>query len=135
VAEATHWLVPAPGVPTVPERPGHREDPGRRRPGAGTGAGRRGHPGIDRPVTAFTVGAGELVVLGPRLVGGLSALTVSSSQPVAVEEDDGPSGAPAWSPPRDSPLRPVLRDRHSTPHSARRPGRIHAGHLPGDAGR
>ena len=33
-------------------------------------------------------------MLGPSQVGGLPAVTVSSTQPVDVEEDSGPSGAP-----------------------------------------
>jgi hypothetical protein len=95
VAEATHWLVPAPGVPTVPGTAGATvKTLAVADPGPGPARVVVATLGSTRPVTAFTVGAGELVVLGPRLVGGLSALTVSSSQPVAVEEDDGPSGAP-----------------------------------------
>ncbi len=42
----------------------------------------------------FAVAPGQLAVLGSKQVGGLSSLVVSSSQPVNVEEDSGPSGAP-----------------------------------------
>ena len=41
----------------------------------------------------FTVAPGRLVVLGPKLVGGLSVFSVLSSVPVNVEEDSRPSGA------------------------------------------
>jgi len=37
---------------------------------------------------------GGVVVLGPKRVGGLLLLTVVSSQPVNVEEDAVPAGAP-----------------------------------------
>jgi hypothetical protein len=46
------------------------------------------------PFSMFAVAPGEVAVLGPKQVGGLPVLTVSSSQPVNVEEDSGPTGAP-----------------------------------------
>jgi hypothetical protein len=46
------------------------------------------------PVAAFTVTPGSLMVLGPRAVGGLRTFTVVASQPVSVETDSGPTGAP-----------------------------------------
>jgi hypothetical protein len=91
---ATHWLVPAPGVPGAPGTPGATvqslgvDDPG------GTparvvvtvaGSGAR--------VATFTVAAGSVAVLGPSTVGGLHAFDVASTQPVAVEEDSAPTGA------------------------------------------
>ena len=42
----------------------------------------------------FTVAPGRLVVLGLKLVGGLSDFSVLSSVPVNVEEDSRPAGAP-----------------------------------------
>jgi len=47
-----------------------------------------------RPVAAFTVAGGGLVVLGPGVVGGLRPLVVNATGPVSVEVDDGPVGAP-----------------------------------------
>jgi hypothetical protein len=47
-----------------------------------------------RRVAAFTVAPGALMVLGPAAVGGLRVFTVSSTQPVSVEADSGPTGAP-----------------------------------------
>jgi len=47
-----------------------------------------------RPATTFMVPPGGVVVLGPKRVGGLLLLTVVSSQPVNVEEDAVPAGAP-----------------------------------------
>ena len=41
----------------------------------------------------FTVAPGRLVVLGAKLVGGLSVFSVLSSVPVNVEEDSRPSGS------------------------------------------
>jgi len=50
--------------------------------------------GRSRAVAAFEVAPGRVAVLGPTEVGGLVPLVVSSSHPVNVEEDSGPSGAP-----------------------------------------
>jgi hypothetical protein len=50
--------------------------------------------GSGHPVAAFTVAADAVAVLGSGQVGGLAALTVASTQPVNVEEDSSPSGAP-----------------------------------------
>jgi hypothetical protein len=47
-----------------------------------------------RPATTFTIPPGGVVVLGPKRVGGLLLLSVVSSQPVNVEEDADPAGAP-----------------------------------------
>ncbi len=92
---ATHWLVPAPGIPTAP---------GAANAGVSSLAVANSGSaaaqvevtvlGATRPVAMFTVAPQEVVVLGPQQVGGLSPLTVSASQPVTVEEDSGPSGAP-----------------------------------------
>jgi hypothetical protein len=50
--------------------------------------------GSTRPLAVVTVGARSLTVLGPKVVGGLPTLTVSATEPVFVEEDSAPSGAP-----------------------------------------
>ncbi len=92
---ATRWLVPAPGIPTAPGTAN-----------AGVASLAVANPGsvaaqvevtvlgASHPVAMFTVAPHEVAVLGPQQVGGLSPLTVSATQPVDVEEDSGPSGAP-----------------------------------------
>jgi hypothetical protein len=93
-AVSTQWLVPGPGVPGAPGIAGATT---RSLAIADTGSvparvsvavlgGSR--------IAAVTVAPGSLSVLGPRVVGGLEVLTVTSSQPVSVEADSGPSGAP-----------------------------------------
>jgi hypothetical protein len=94
-ALAARWLVPAPGIPSAPGTPN-----------AGVASLAVANPGSvparvtvsllgsPHPVAVFTVAANGVAVLGPSQVGGLSALTVVSSRPVNVEEDDSPSGAP-----------------------------------------
>jgi hypothetical protein len=93
-AVSAAWLVPGPGVPGAPGIAGATTrslavaDPGNTPASVVVGAlgGRQ--------LAAFTVAPGALVVLGPRVVGGLAVLTVTSSQPVSVEADRGPTGAP-----------------------------------------
>ncbi len=89
----TNWLVPGPGVVPAPGTP-HASiknlavaDPGAdpARVGVYTLAG--------RAVATFTVDPGRLVVLGTKVVKGLSTFVVHSTEPVAVEEDSRPSGA------------------------------------------
>ncbi len=94
VTAATHWLVPAPGVIHAPGT-AHAAveslavaDPGPS--GARVEVVRLGG---GRTVATFDVAPGRLVVLGPKLVGGLSTYSVRSSVPVNVEEDNRPSGA------------------------------------------
>jgi hypothetical protein len=94
-ALAAHWLVPAPGIPSTPGTAN-----------AGVSSLAVANPGsvaarvsvtalgAVHPVAMFTVAPHEVAVLGPQQVGGLSALMVSASQPVDVEEDSGPAGAP-----------------------------------------
>ncbi len=92
---ATRWLVTAPGTPSTPGTPGASvsslavADPGPAAAQVEVTA-----LGGSRPVAMFTVAPNEVAVLGPKQVGGLSTLTVSAGQPVNVEEDSGPSGAP-----------------------------------------
>jgi len=92
---ASRWLVPAPGIPAAPGTAN-----------AGVASLAVANPGsvatrvevtvlgAARPVAMFTVAPREVAVLGPQQVGGLSPLIVSATQPVDVEEDSGPSGAP-----------------------------------------
>jgi len=94
-ALAARWLVPGPGIPSAPGTPN-----------AGVSSLAVANPGSTparvvvsllgsgHPVAVFTVAAGAVAVLGPGQVGGLAALTVASTQPVSVEEDSSPSGAP-----------------------------------------
>lgn len=95
VTVATHWLVPGPGVPGAPGTAGATV--------ASLALANRGPTaarvtvttlGPDRTVAVVTVAADRIVVLGPKVVGGLSVFEVSASQPIAVEEDSGPTGAP-----------------------------------------
>ena len=44
-------------------------------------------------MAVFTVAPGRLVVLGPKLVGGLPASRSGPSVPVNVEEDSRPGGS------------------------------------------
>jgi Family of unknown function (DUF5719) len=88
------WLLPGPGVPGAPGIAGATTrsiavaDPGSSPAqvvvDALSGA----------TVARFTVLPGKLMVLGPATVGGLRVFTVTASQPVSVEADSGPTGAP-----------------------------------------
>jgi len=95
VTKSTRWLVPAPGVPLAPGTANASiaslavADPG-------TVPARvvvQALAGV-KPRLVFTVAPGRIMILGPTQVGGLAVLTVSSSVPVVVEEDSGPSAAP-----------------------------------------
>ena len=91
---ADQWLLPGPGVPGAPGIAGAIlrsiavADPGSSPAqvviDALSGA----------TVASFTVSPGKLMVLGPTAVGGLRVFTVTASQPVSVEADNGPTGAP-----------------------------------------
>jgi hypothetical protein len=95
VTVAGRWLVPAAGTPG---------DPGTA--DAGVVSLAVANPGGSearvqvfrlkgsRPVATFDVAPGRIAVLGPTQVTGLVPMVVSSSRPVDVEEDSGPSGAP-----------------------------------------
>jgi hypothetical protein len=50
--------------------------------------------GGSHTVARFVVPPRGLTVLGPKLVGGLTTYRIVSSEPVNVEEDSLPSGAP-----------------------------------------
>jgi hypothetical protein len=94
-AAATGWLVPGPGVPGAPGTAGATAtslalaDHGSSAAVASVTA-----LGSDRPVATVQVAADRVVVLGPKVVGGLSVFVVSATRPITVEEDSGPTGAP-----------------------------------------
>ena len=95
VTAATHWLVPGPGIPSAPGAPGATVSSlAVANPGVSPARVVVATLGRNRPVAMFTVAPDAVMVLGAKEVGGLPVLTVSSSQPVAVQEDSGPSGAP-----------------------------------------
>jgi hypothetical protein len=95
VTVASQWLVPAPGTPASPGIAS-----------AGVASLAVANPGgsevrvqvfrlnAPAPVAVFNVAPGRMAALGSTQVGGLVPLVVSSSHPVYVEEDSGPSGAP-----------------------------------------
>jgi hypothetical protein len=90
-----HWLVPGPGAGTAPGTP-------RATAGSLAVANSGSKPaqvrvttlGTGAVVGSFTVAPGSLVVLGPNVIAGLLVYDVTADQPVTVEEDDNPSGAP-----------------------------------------
>jgi hypothetical protein len=95
VTLSTRWLVPGPGVPGVPGTQGASTSTlAVANPGPSAARVKVSSLDAFRPVIAFTVPPGGVVVLGPRHVGGLLLLSVISSQPVNVEEDANPAGAP-----------------------------------------
>ncbi len=95
VTAADRWLVPGPGVPEAPGTTGATvESLAVANPGPSVAMVTVAVLGGAHPVSMFAVASGAVAVLGPKQVGGLPVLTVSSSQPVNVEEDSGPTGAP-----------------------------------------
>ncbi|HZM54357.1 MAG TPA: DUF5719 family protein [Acidimicrobiales bacterium] len=95
VTVATHWLVPGPGVANAPGAANATvKSLAVANPGSTPAQVVVTALGARTPVAMFTVAPHELTVLGAHQVGGLSPFTVSSSQPVNVEEDDDPTGAP-----------------------------------------
>ncbi len=94
-AVATHWLVPGPGVPGAPAITAATVSSlAVANSGATSAVVEVSRLGSNRPVAMFTVAPGRVVVLGSKQVGGLATLTVTASQPVFVEEDSEPAGAP-----------------------------------------
>jgi hypothetical protein len=92
---ADRWLVPGPGVAKAPGTANATvESLAVANPGMAAASVTVTRLDGARPAARFTVAPHQLAVLGASQVGGLSALTVSSSQPVNVEEDSGPAGAP-----------------------------------------
>jgi len=95
VTLASRWLVPGPGVLHAPGTPGATVDSlAVANPGGIPARVTVAAPDGTHAAMAFTVGPNSVVVLGPKQVGGISALVVTSSTPVNVEEDSGPSGSP-----------------------------------------
>jgi hypothetical protein len=95
VTVARRWLVPGPGVQNAPGTAGATvESLAVANPGASVAMVTVAVLGGRHPISMFAVAPGAVTVLGPKQVGGLPVLSVSSSQPVNVEEDSGPSGAP-----------------------------------------
>jgi len=93
-AAGTHWLVPAPGTGTAPGTPRATVvSLGIANPGTSPAHVRVATAGTGAVVSSFTVAPGSLMVLDSKLVSGLQTFDVSSTQPVTVEEDDGPTGA------------------------------------------
>jgi hypothetical protein len=95
VTVSDHWIVPGPGVLHAPGTPGATVNTlavanPESAPAQVTVVERNG----TRAPMVFTVGPDSLVVLGPKQVGGISGFVVTSTSPVNVEEDSGPSGAP-----------------------------------------
>ena len=95
VTAATDWLVPGPGTPGTPGTPGATVSSlAVANPGGSPAQVVVATLGGTRALAMFTVAPGAVMVLGAKQVGGLAVLTVSSSQPVDVEEDSAPAGAP-----------------------------------------
>jgi hypothetical protein len=95
VTAATDWLVPGPGIPSAPGTPGASVSSlAVANPGGSPARVVVATLGTGRAVGMFTVAPGAVMVLGAKELSGLPVLTVSSSQPVDVEEDSAPSGAP-----------------------------------------
>jgi hypothetical protein len=91
----TRWLVTGPGVPGAPGTAGATVDSlALADPGPTPARVTVAVLGSGRALAVVTVGPGRVTVLGPKVVGGLPTLTVSATQPVFVEEDSAPSGAP-----------------------------------------
>jgi hypothetical protein len=92
---ADRWLMPGPGVAAAPGTANATvESLAVANPGPEAAKVTVTVLGRTRPITVFVVAPGQVAVLGSKLVGGLSVLSVSSTQPVNLEEDSGPSGAP-----------------------------------------
>jgi Family of unknown function (DUF5719) len=95
VTLTTQWLLPGPGVAGAPATANAAvQSLAVSDPGSKPAQVQVGRLGVSRPVIAFTVPPGRLVVLGSRVIRELAPYTVVSSQPVAVEEDQHPTGAP-----------------------------------------
>jgi hypothetical protein len=95
VTAARRWVVPGPGIASQPGTAGATVESLAVANPSGSAAmvtvtGLQG----GRPVATFAVAHDGVAVLGPKLVGGLSVFSITSSQPVTVEEDSQPSGAP-----------------------------------------
>ena len=95
VTVAKHWLVPGPGVLHAPGTPGATIGSlAVANPGSSPARVTVATPDGTRPVMRFAVPPGSVAVLGPKEIGGIATSVVTSSTPVTVEEDSGPSGSP-----------------------------------------
>jgi hypothetical protein len=94
MAPALRWWVPGPGVAGAPGTAGATITTL-----AVANSGQEAAqvvvstPGRSRPVASLTVKPHSLRLLGAPQVGDLNIYEVQSTQPVTVEEDDGPTGA------------------------------------------
>jgi hypothetical protein len=95
VTAARRWVVPGPGIVSQPGTAGATVDSLAVANPSGSAATVKVTtlPG-DRSVAMFTVAPEGVAVLGAKSVGGLSVFSITSSQPVTIEEDSQPSGAP-----------------------------------------
>jgi hypothetical protein len=95
VTAAKHWFVPSPGTATSPGTPKATVDSlAIANPGTVSATVEVHRLQGSQPVIMLTVAPHHVAVLGAKDVGGLDTFIVSSSVPVNVEEDSGPSGAP-----------------------------------------
>ncbi len=95
VTTTDQWLVPGPGVSNAPGTAGATVDSlAVANPGPSAVTVEVARLGEHHPFSTFKVAADGVTVLGASQVGGLATYVVSSSGPVDVEEDSGPSGAP-----------------------------------------
>lgn len=95
VTVGDRWLVPGPGVPGAPAVSGAAVNSlAVANPGTAPVRVVVSPVGGSGPVAMFTVPAGRLSVVLSKALTGLVALVVSASQPVYVEEDAAPTGAP-----------------------------------------
>ena len=95
VTLANRWLIPAPGIPAVPGTSGASiASVAVANPGPSVARVEITSNGADHPVAVFDVQPGRMTMLGDTTITGLSTLVVTSTQPVNVEEDSAPTGAP-----------------------------------------
>jgi hypothetical protein len=92
---ATSWLVVGPGSPGSPIVPGtSMQTLAVANPGSSSVKVTVSQLAGGRPVGMAIVAANGLVVFGAAALVGLHPLVVTASEPVSVEVDDGPTGAP-----------------------------------------
>jgi hypothetical protein len=95
VTLANRWLVPAPGFPALPGTSGASiESVAVANPGPSVARVELTSSGADHPFAVFDVDPGRMTMLGDTRITGLFTLLVTSTQPVNVEEDSAPTGAP-----------------------------------------
>jgi hypothetical protein len=95
VTLANRWLVPAPGIPSVPGTSGASIDSvAVANPGPSVARVEITISGAHHPFAVFDVEPGRMTMLSDSRITGLPTLLVTSTQPVDVEEDSAPTGAP-----------------------------------------